>query len=245
MPLSAAELTLDHTNKLFRIVYITLTGEIDTIFPTAGLWSWVGKSMSYLIKLVTILWCALPTQSAPASSKTLASQQPRADFLTHPMVTFLEKEHHSAALMGCFLDINLHLQHLTLLAIFKQAPGPPRPRDSFLVEGRLPCGNNNAYQDLPSGLAQLQEFMDDVHWTLPLGNQSPLLLTAPAPIEVDTNASPSEEPICQSMTRMDNGADNKGQKSQLLDIQHPFAEISTERFLNISLVNLDQLHKDL
>ncbi|KAJ9062054.1 hypothetical protein DSO57_1014903 [Entomophthora muscae] len=64
IPSSAAKLPLDHTNKLFGIVYITLTGVIDTIVPTASPWLWVGKSMSYLIKLASILWWALPTQSA-------------------------------------------------------------------------------------------------------------------------------------------------------------------------------------
>ncbi|KAJ9048824.1 hypothetical protein DSO57_1030784 [Entomophthora muscae] len=64
MTKSAAELTMDHTNKLFGIVYITLMGVIDTSVPTAGLWSWMSKSMSYLIKLAPILWWALPTQSA-------------------------------------------------------------------------------------------------------------------------------------------------------------------------------------
>ncbi|KAJ9050969.1 hypothetical protein DSO57_1009057 [Entomophthora muscae] len=48
MPASAAKLKLDHTNKLFEIVYITLTGVIDTIVPAADPW----------------LWWALPTQSA-------------------------------------------------------------------------------------------------------------------------------------------------------------------------------------
>ncbi|KAJ9076206.1 hypothetical protein DSO57_1028433 [Entomophthora muscae] len=64
IPASTAELPLDHTNKLFGIVYITLTGVIDTIVPAAGPWSWVVKSMPYLIKLAPILWWALPTQSA-------------------------------------------------------------------------------------------------------------------------------------------------------------------------------------
>ncbi|KAJ9081328.1 hypothetical protein DSO57_1015800 [Entomophthora muscae] len=64
MPSSAAELPLDHTNKLFGIVYITLTEVIDTIVPATSPWSWVGKSMPYLIKLALILWWALPTQSA-------------------------------------------------------------------------------------------------------------------------------------------------------------------------------------
>ncbi|KAJ9061686.1 hypothetical protein DSO57_1018247 [Entomophthora muscae] len=64
MPASAAKLPLDHINKLFGIVYITLMGVIDTIAPAASLWLWVGKSMSYLIKLASILWWALLTQSA-------------------------------------------------------------------------------------------------------------------------------------------------------------------------------------
>ncbi|KAJ9060689.1 hypothetical protein DSO57_1028202 [Entomophthora muscae] len=64
MPASAAKLSLDHTNKLFGTVSINLMGVIDTIVPAAGPWSWVGKSMSYLIKLEPILWWALPTQSA-------------------------------------------------------------------------------------------------------------------------------------------------------------------------------------
>ncbi|KAJ9071805.1 hypothetical protein DSO57_1033425 [Entomophthora muscae] len=75
----------------------------------------------------------------------------------------------------------------------------------------MPCGNNNTYQELPGGLAQLQQFMDDIPRPLPLGNQSPLLLTEPAPMEVDNNSSPSEEAIQQSMTRMDKGVDKKGQ----------------------------------
>ncbi|KAJ9088522.1 hypothetical protein DSO57_1022247 [Entomophthora muscae] len=49
MPASAAKLPLDYTNKLFGIVYITLTGVIDTIVPAAG--------------HAPILWWALPTQS--------------------------------------------------------------------------------------------------------------------------------------------------------------------------------------
>ncbi|KAJ9073937.1 hypothetical protein DSO57_1011389 [Entomophthora muscae] len=77
MPASAAKLLLDHTNKILGIIYITLTGVIDTIVPAASPWSRVGKSMSYLIKLAPILWWALPTQSAtcqfPNASK-LANQ---------------------------------------------------------------------------------------------------------------------------------------------------------------------------
>ncbi|KAJ9072493.1 hypothetical protein DSO57_1027033 [Entomophthora muscae] len=63
MPASSPDLTTDHTGKLFVIVYITLTGVIDTIVPAAGLWSWVGKSFSYLFKLAPLLWWALPAKT--------------------------------------------------------------------------------------------------------------------------------------------------------------------------------------
>ncbi|KAJ9066693.1 hypothetical protein DSO57_1007193 [Entomophthora muscae] len=62
MPTSSPDFPTDHTSKLLGIVYITLTGVIDTIIPAAGLWSWVRKPMSYLIKLASILWWALPSQ---------------------------------------------------------------------------------------------------------------------------------------------------------------------------------------
>ncbi|KAJ9071660.1 hypothetical protein DSO57_1034814 [Entomophthora muscae] len=56
MPASSPNLPTDHSSKLFRIVYITLTGVIDTIIPAAGLWSWVRKSFFYLFKLAPLLW---------------------------------------------------------------------------------------------------------------------------------------------------------------------------------------------
>ncbi|KAJ9053551.1 hypothetical protein DSO57_1023158 [Entomophthora muscae] len=42
---------------------VTLTGAIGTIIPAAGLWSWVGKSASYLLKLAPLLWWALPAKN--------------------------------------------------------------------------------------------------------------------------------------------------------------------------------------
>ncbi|KAJ9060666.1 hypothetical protein DSO57_1028519 [Entomophthora muscae] len=63
MPTSLPNLPTNHTGKLFGIVYITLTGVMDTIIPAAGPWSWVGKSASYLLKLAPILWWALPARN--------------------------------------------------------------------------------------------------------------------------------------------------------------------------------------
>ncbi|KAJ9090488.1 hypothetical protein DSO57_1001946 [Entomophthora muscae] len=69
MPASSPDLPTDHTNKIFGIVYITLTGVVDTIVPAASPWSWVGKSASYLLKLAPLLWWPLP-------AKTLAQVTP-------------------------------------------------------------------------------------------------------------------------------------------------------------------------
>ncbi|KAJ9066732.1 hypothetical protein DSO57_1006659 [Entomophthora muscae] len=44
IPAYLPDLPTDHTSKIFGIVYITLTGAIDTIIPAASLWFWVGKS---------------------------------------------------------------------------------------------------------------------------------------------------------------------------------------------------------
>ncbi|KAJ9078722.1 hypothetical protein DSO57_1003582 [Entomophthora muscae] len=69
-------LPTEHTGKLFEIVYITLTGVIDTIIPAVVLWSWMGKSVSYLFKLAPLLRWALPAktpaQVTPENSRLAA-----------------------------------------------------------------------------------------------------------------------------------------------------------------------------
>ncbi|KAJ9081044.1 hypothetical protein DSO57_1018665 [Entomophthora muscae] len=68
MPASSPDLSTDHTGKLFGFWVI------DTIIPAAGLWSWVRKSFSYLLKLAPLLLWALP-------AKTLAQVTPENDGL--------------------------------------------------------------------------------------------------------------------------------------------------------------------
>ncbi|KAJ9065102.1 hypothetical protein DSO57_1023312 [Entomophthora muscae] len=62
MPASSPDLLTNHSGKLFGIAYIILTGVIDTIILSAGLWSWVGNYASYLLKLAPLLWWALPAK---------------------------------------------------------------------------------------------------------------------------------------------------------------------------------------
>ncbi|KAJ9072431.1 hypothetical protein DSO57_1027581 [Entomophthora muscae] len=49
------------SNQLFGVLYTTLTGMVDSMVPDSGPWSFLGRSVSYIIKLAPILWWALPT----------------------------------------------------------------------------------------------------------------------------------------------------------------------------------------
>ncbi|KAJ9089640.1 hypothetical protein DSO57_1010799 [Entomophthora muscae] len=63
---TAAETT---STQLFGVLYITLTEMVDFMVPNSGLWSLLGQSISYIIKLAPILWWALPAGLAPSHPK--------------------------------------------------------------------------------------------------------------------------------------------------------------------------------
>ncbi|KAJ9048363.1 hypothetical protein DSO57_1035743 [Entomophthora muscae] len=56
-PTAAAKTT---STQLFGVIYITLTGLVDSMVPNSRPWSLLGQSVSYIIKLAPILWWALP-----------------------------------------------------------------------------------------------------------------------------------------------------------------------------------------
>ncbi|KAJ9076272.1 hypothetical protein DSO57_1027847 [Entomophthora muscae] len=65
------------STQLFGVLYITLTGMVDTMVPNSGTWSLLGQSVSYIIKLAPILWWALPSGLAvflpkPTNASTYA-----------------------------------------------------------------------------------------------------------------------------------------------------------------------------
>ncbi|KAJ9077046.1 hypothetical protein DSO57_1020309 [Entomophthora muscae] len=45
---------------MFEVLYINLTGLVDSVVPNSGPWSLLSQSLSYIIKLAPILWWALP-----------------------------------------------------------------------------------------------------------------------------------------------------------------------------------------
>ncbi|KAJ9076351.1 hypothetical protein DSO57_1027167 [Entomophthora muscae] len=57
-PTAAAETT---STQLFGVLYITLTGLVDSLVPNYGHRSLLRQSSYYIIKLAPILWWALPT----------------------------------------------------------------------------------------------------------------------------------------------------------------------------------------
>ncbi|KAJ9075440.1 hypothetical protein DSO57_1036155 [Entomophthora muscae] len=62
------------STQLFGVIYITLTGLVDSMVPNSGPWSLLGQSVSYIIKLAPILWWALSTSlAAPHSEPPNAS----------------------------------------------------------------------------------------------------------------------------------------------------------------------------
>ncbi|KAJ9068193.1 hypothetical protein DSO57_1031134 [Entomophthora muscae] len=65
-PSAVAETT---STQLFGVLYITLTGLVDSVVPNSGPWSLLGRSVSCINKLAPILWWALPAVSAAPHPK--------------------------------------------------------------------------------------------------------------------------------------------------------------------------------
>ncbi|KAJ9073256.1 hypothetical protein DSO57_1018416 [Entomophthora muscae] len=62
------------STQIFGVMYITLTGLIDSMVSASGPWTLLGKLLSYIVKLAPILWWALP--AGPAGCLPASSQEP-------------------------------------------------------------------------------------------------------------------------------------------------------------------------
>ncbi|KAJ9066621.1 hypothetical protein DSO57_1007696 [Entomophthora muscae] len=62
------------STQIFGVMYITLTGLIDSMVPVSGPWAVLGKLLSYIVKLAPILWWAL--SAGPAGRLPASSQEP-------------------------------------------------------------------------------------------------------------------------------------------------------------------------
>ncbi|KAJ9077227.1 hypothetical protein DSO57_1018769 [Entomophthora muscae] len=75
--------------QLFGVLYITLTGIVDTMVPNSEPWSFLGQSISYIIKLAPILWWALPSGLA-VSVSSQPMPLPMPGFLTWTTIVAVE-----------------------------------------------------------------------------------------------------------------------------------------------------------
>ncbi|KAJ9065287.1 hypothetical protein DSO57_1021347 [Entomophthora muscae] len=62
------------SSQFLGVLYLTLTGLIDSALPAAGPWAVAGKALSYLVKFGPIIWWAMPV---PASTPPSPSGAPR------------------------------------------------------------------------------------------------------------------------------------------------------------------------
>ncbi|KAJ9049975.1 hypothetical protein DSO57_1018863 [Entomophthora muscae] len=62
------------STQIFGVMYITLTGLIDYMVPVSGPWAFLGKLLSYIVKLAPVLWWALP--AGPAGCLPVSYQEP-------------------------------------------------------------------------------------------------------------------------------------------------------------------------
>ncbi|KAJ9056604.1 hypothetical protein DSO57_1031289 [Entomophthora muscae] len=60
-PMKPATAADTMSTQLFGVLYINLTGLMDSMVPNSGPWSLLGQSVSYIIKLASIIWWELPT----------------------------------------------------------------------------------------------------------------------------------------------------------------------------------------
>ncbi|KAJ9074910.1 hypothetical protein DSO57_1001895 [Entomophthora muscae] len=62
------------STQIFGVMYITLTGLIDSMVPASRPWALLGKLLSYIVKLALILAWALP--AGPTGCPPMSSQEP-------------------------------------------------------------------------------------------------------------------------------------------------------------------------
>ncbi|KAJ9056922.1 hypothetical protein DSO57_1027611 [Entomophthora muscae] len=62
------------SSQVLGVLYLALTGLIDSALPAAGPWAVAGKALSYLVKLGPIIWWAMPVPVSTPPSPAGAPQ---------------------------------------------------------------------------------------------------------------------------------------------------------------------------
>ncbi|KAJ9059527.1 hypothetical protein DSO57_1001597 [Entomophthora muscae] len=68
--------TTGQSIQFLGVLYLALTGLIESALPVTGPWAVAGKALSYLVKLGPIIWWAMPVPASTPPSPEEASQYP-------------------------------------------------------------------------------------------------------------------------------------------------------------------------
>ncbi|KAJ9084137.1 hypothetical protein DSO57_1027510 [Entomophthora muscae] len=102
------------STQVFGVMYITLTGLVDSMAPMSGPWTVLGKLLSYIVKLAPILWWALP--AGPAGRLPTSPQEPPTGWIpeTSTLSCAMEKP---ASLHYISKEFDLRLKEFTFLQL--------------------------------------------------------------------------------------------------------------------------------
>ncbi|KAJ9051977.1 hypothetical protein DSO57_1038776 [Entomophthora muscae] len=131
------------STQIFGVMYITLTGLIDSMVPTSGPWAILGKLLSYIVKLAPILWWALP--SGPAGQPPASSQvPPQVGSLTFLKKLGTMKENYFLFwFLFSLLPVVLSLEGSTRTTDWRNSSPEDSHQEEFLAHGwfKYPSGH--------------------------------------------------------------------------------------------------------
>ncbi|KAJ9049162.1 hypothetical protein DSO57_1027525 [Entomophthora muscae] len=99
-----------HSSQFLRIIYLALTGLIDSALPVAESWAVAGKALYYLVKLGPIIWWAIPV---PALTLPSPAGAPRYSWYPDTVCLFLTNISNMKDSPGLFQG------HQTLLSLLR------------------------------------------------------------------------------------------------------------------------------
>ncbi|KAJ9089976.1 hypothetical protein DSO57_1007541 [Entomophthora muscae] len=85
------------SSQFLGVLYLALTGLIDSALPAVGPWAVAGKALSYLVKLGPIIWWAMPIPALTPPSPAGAPRQ------TIELLSYIFSKEY--AIISCFLVV--------------------------------------------------------------------------------------------------------------------------------------------
>ncbi|KAJ9067041.1 hypothetical protein DSO57_1003743 [Entomophthora muscae] len=101
-PQESVAATESTSTQLFSVLYIMLTGLVDSMVPANSPWALLRKSFSYIVKLAPILWWALPFR--PAGCPSTSSPEPAAGWIPDTTALCHQSDHYVSRVLHVWLN---------------------------------------------------------------------------------------------------------------------------------------------